>query len=179
MFLIASFVVFNIFLAQGNALGFYWREFDGTIPEDAFPAGVDMFNRPIYIGQALYNNMLIPATIYEDDKTAYFEHGGREQHGTENVKIFCTDAPDQFEWIRTNTKDIKTIPSKFLFRAGYEPNISTYIGRIRAYGEVLVGKVNAESGSDGLRVVRKGKAKTFTTNYDVLTYKQHSTIIVR
>ncbi|KAB0792203.1 hypothetical protein PPYR_14162 [Photinus pyralis] len=126
--------------------------------------------------------MLIPATIYENDKTAYYEHGGREQHGTENVKIFCTDAPDQFEWIRTNTKDIKTIPSKFLFRAGYEPNVSTYVGRIRAFGEVLVGKVNADSRSDGLYVVRKGNTKSFTTNYEVLAYKQQPdlpTIILR
>ncbi|KAB0792405.1 hypothetical protein PPYR_14364 [Photinus pyralis] len=173
MFLIALVVVSNIFLAQGNTLGFYWRDFDGTIPEDAFVAGTTRFNKPIYIGQALYSGMLIPGTIYQNDKTVYFEYGGWERQETENVKIFCTDAPDQFEWMRTDTNHITAVSKKLIFKAGFESSsTSIYIGRTRAYGEVLVGKVVSGGRSDGIYVVRKGNVKSSTNNFEVLSYKQ-------
>ncbi|KAK5640391.1 hypothetical protein RI129_011202 [Pyrocoelia pectoralis] len=171
-FLVATTIICTIFfVGGGDACGYYWREFDGIIPPDALPAGLDVYNKPIYIGQALYENLLIPAKIYHNDNTAYFEYGGKELTTKLNVKILCTDEPDQFEWIKTNNSHIREITDRFLVQGGYHPSSSTYIGRIRTDGEVLIGKVLADNtASEGLHVTQKGTARSFSS-FEVLSYQ--------
>lgn len=68
-------------------LGYYWRDYTGEIPPDALPGGTDINGKPVYIGQIFNLRFLIPAKIYEDDKTAYYEYGGKEHSVTDNIKV--------------------------------------------------------------------------------------------
>ncbi|KAK4873274.1 hypothetical protein RN001_015303 [Aquatica leii] len=150
--------------------GFYWRDFDGTVPDDALPGGTDLNGKPIYIGQ-VYAYYLIPAKIYKNDKRAYYEYGGEELNVTENIKILCTQHPDDFYWIPTDNDRIKSIANVTLVLGGYEPGCSTYIGRTRKYGEVLVGKALADNHPDnaGLHITQRGK-KFRATSFEVLSF---------
>ncbi|KAF5297401.1 hypothetical protein FQR65_LT01332 [Abscondita terminalis] len=152
------------------AIGYYWRDFDGTVPEDALPGGLDNTNKRIYIGQ-VFATYLIPAKIYTNDKNAYYEYGGKEFNVTENVKILCTQHPEQFSWISTDNHRIKSITSAALVIGGFEPGCTTYIGRTRKGGEVLVGKALADNHPDheGLHVTQNHVAY-HSSEFDVLAY---------
>lgn len=150
--------------------GFYWRDFDGQVPDDAFEGGLDRNGKPIYIGQ-VYANFLIPAQIYSTGNKAYYEYAGMEYGVTENIKILCTQRPEQFEWISTDTSKINSITDKHLIIGGYEPGCTTYIGRIRQEGEILVGKALADNLAmyQGLHVTQKGKTAKHTA-FEVLAF---------
>lgn len=70
--------------------GYYWREYRGFIPEDAFPGGRDRDNRTTYIAQVLSDKLLIPGEIHDSEKRAYYEWGFREHVATENIKVIYT-----------------------------------------------------------------------------------------
>ncbi|KAB0792197.1 hypothetical protein PPYR_14156 [Photinus pyralis] len=143
---------------NGSVSGYYWRDFDGSIPPDAYAGGIDINSRPIYIAQ-VYDRFLIPAKLYYNDNTAYYEYGGKEYGVKQNIKvmaldwpcitvtlqILCTEHPELFEWISTSNEAINSITGKYLVKGGYEPGCTTYIGRIRKDGEVLVGKALADN----------------------------------
>ncbi|KAB0792202.1 hypothetical protein PPYR_14161 [Photinus pyralis] len=164
--------------------GYYWRDYNGVVPPDAFIATRDDYNNPIYIGQVLHSDKLIPAKILHNDKAAYYEFGDKEHEKKENVKIFCTTEPEQFEWIPTSSQELNTITGKFLVKGGYEPNAVTYIGRVKSAGEPLIGKVMADRSKDVVYVTQNGKSHSFPT-YEVLSYQkkklhgQHTTIVVK
>ncbi|KAF2880239.1 hypothetical protein ILUMI_25933 [Ignelater luminosus] len=63
-----------------------WRDYDGVIPSDAFKAGLDKNQRPIYIGQVLYQNKLVPGSIYENKNEIHFEFG-KAYTETKNIKV--------------------------------------------------------------------------------------------
>lgn len=51
---------------------YYWREYNGVIPEDAFPGGADMGGNPTYIGQTFFpsKTILTPTIIERGQKNA-------------------------------------------------------------------------------------------------------------
>ncbi|KAB0801123.1 hypothetical protein PPYR_05477 [Photinus pyralis] len=165
----------STFVAQGASPGYYWRDFDGSIPPDAYAGGIDINSRPIYIAQ-VYDRFLIPAKLYYNDNTAYYEYGGKEYGVKQNIKILCTEHPELFEWISTSNEAINSITGKYLVKGGYEPGCTTYIGRIRKDGEVLVGKALA----DNLPVhaglyVTKNQATHHSTKFEVLSFNLDTT----
>lgn len=46
----------------------------GLTPKDVLKAGTDRNGRPIYIGQALYENALVPGSIHENQKQVEIEY---------------------------------------------------------------------------------------------------------
>ncbi|KAF5297400.1 hypothetical protein FQR65_LT01331 [Abscondita terminalis] len=172
MYFLSTTLFCIIIVTEGRHVpGYYWRDFDGTIPDDALPGGIDSTNKPIYIGQ-VFATYLIPAKIYSNDKQAYYEYGGKEFSVTENIKILCTQHPEQFSWIPTDNNRIKSITNTSLVLGGYEPGCTTYIGRTRRGGEVLVGKALADNhpGTAGLYVTKKNVAY-HSFEFDVLSYR--------
>ena len=152
--------------------GYYWRDFDGSIPEDALPGGKDINNKPIYIGQALSGNLLIPAKIYSTGSTAFYELGGKEHEVKDNVMILCTQHPEQFKWIPTDNMRLKLLNDVYVVKGGFEPGVSTYIGRVHHCGEILVGKALADmSFNEGCHFTHNGKAQRFSA-FEVLTFQQ-------
>lgn len=170
--LLATAVIFiGASFAQGGSFGYYWRDFDGSVPADAYPGGLDINNNPIYIGQ-VYAKFLIPAKIYFNDPTAYYEYDGKEHGVKHNIKILCTEHPEQFEWIKTDNERIKDITDRYLVNGGYEPGCTTYIGRVRSEGEVLVGKALTDNNplTAGLHVTKNGVGHRFIS-FEVLSFQ--------
>lgn len=67
---------------------YYWREYNGIIPNDAIPGGFDSAGNPTYIGQIPYRGpRLLPATIHKDCSTAYSTVYGREVTADTHVKV--------------------------------------------------------------------------------------------
>lgn len=69
---------------------YYWREFHGTIPEDAVPGGLDMDRKISYIGQAYSSGIgVYPGNIYPNQKHIYVQYGNdRKVHTYVLVSIF-------------------------------------------------------------------------------------------
>lgn len=67
-------------------LGYYWKDYDGTIPEDAVSAGEDL-NGIFYIGQAyIHNYGLMLGTIISGKKEIIVPcYGVRNSMG--NIKV--------------------------------------------------------------------------------------------
>ena len=150
--------------------GYYWRDFDGSIPQDAYPGGRDINNRSIYIGQVLSNNLLIPAKIYYNKSKAFYEYAGKEYESEDNVKVLCTQQPENFKWIPTNNEDLKNLTDVFLVKGGFEPGCTTYIGRLRFEGEVLVGKaLTGNPLNQGCYVTKKGHGHRHSS-FEVLSF---------
>lgn len=139
------FFIINIAYAvadPGSFLEDYsWREYAGTVPSDALEGGLDKNGKPIYIGQVLYENKLIPGKIYKGDNKIYFEWAAKAYSTNQNVKILCSQQPQKFKWLHTKRNETGLLINMLLVNGGYEPNYSTYIGRALSDGETSVGKV--------------------------------------
>ncbi|KAK4874547.1 hypothetical protein RN001_013907 [Aquatica leii] len=119
---------------------YYWKEFRGEVPEDAIEGGKSVNGQPIYIGQVLYFDKLLPAKIYKNDDKAYFAWN-HEQSTTNNIKILCSLKPERFKWIPTKKDEIHLLTNFHVICGGTEPNHNLYIGRALYKSETLVGKV--------------------------------------
>mgnify|MGYP003344552715 CR=1 FL=1 len=98
--------------------------------------------------------------------------GGKELAVKDNVKILCTEHPEQFKWILTDNDNLKKLTDLYLVKGGFEPNWTTYIGRIRTGGEVLVGKTMADNDPNlaGLYVTKNGRGMRHTT-FELLSFQ--------
>lgn len=138
-----------------------WRDYDGVAPTDAFKGGVARDGKPIYIGQTLFDNKLIPGKIHEDANEIHVEF--HHVHTlNETIKILCTDYPEKFEWFKTRTSEVFDIKDKHIFDGGFEKGYITYIGRTLSHGELTVGKVICfvkphETGCFKLTTIENGK----------------------
>ncbi|KAK4873834.1 hypothetical protein RN001_013194 [Aquatica leii] len=122
---------------------YYWRDFRGTIPFDAFSAGVDTDGEIIYIVQVLHKELLIPGMLDKDKKRAVFEYGTKQLHSSENFKILCTNHPELLKWQKTDSCRFPKNDRNII--GGYEPNYSVFIGRGNNNDQLLVGKVVLDS----------------------------------
>ncbi|KAF2879111.1 hypothetical protein ILUMI_27059 [Ignelater luminosus] len=173
-------VMFSTVRTQCNVGGYYWRDFTGDIPLDALPGGTDINGHPIFIAQVFSENLLAPAKVYINDPKAYYAYEGEELHTADNIKILCTKHPELFEWIKSNNHDIKLITNKELVIGGFQPMATTYIGRMRHGGEILVGKILADTFPvfEGLYVTSRGKV-TAHTSFEVLAFCRNLPIMIK
>ncbi|KAF2895657.1 hypothetical protein ILUMI_10516 [Ignelater luminosus] len=171
---ILALILISIHLINGmktHVEGYYWRDFEGIIPEDALPGGLDRNGRPIYIGQVLFESKLIPGKLYEHDPNVYYEWGMKELAATKNVRILCSQYPEKFEWLPTKHDEVVRLTNKLLLKGGYEPDYSTYIGRVYSTGETSVGKVICrETECLGLYTTKDGKGTEHRAAFEVLSF---------
>ncbi|KAF5302555.1 hypothetical protein FQR65_LT00927 [Abscondita terminalis] len=151
--------------------GYYWRDYDGVIPRDALAGGLDENGEPIYIGQVLYYDKLLPAKIYPYDKNAYYTWG-TEYSTRENVKILCTPYPEKLRWVDTKKDELHLLINTHLVKGGFEPVYDIYIGRGFHKMQTLVGRIragNAPHLNIGLYVSVPSK-EVIVPSFQVLTY---------
>ncbi|KAF2899599.1 hypothetical protein ILUMI_06573 [Ignelater luminosus] len=129
-------------------VGYYWRGYDGKIPEDAFPGGQDKDGNTTYIGQTSHGssncgfaNVVVTGHINEEAMEMKYEWGYRKQVARYPIQILCTRHPEQFEWIETNNVDILKLTDRHLVSGGREKNFTIYVGRVKTKDEIAVGKV--------------------------------------
>ncbi|KAF5271211.1 hypothetical protein FQA39_LY08218 [Lamprigera yunnana] len=153
--------------------GYYWRHYTDHVPIDALPGGRDIDGETTYIGQALYRNILIPGQFIVGDRKLYFEWGDAERVTDSNIKILCTKHPEQFEWIRTTTKEVKNIPNKNFILGGFESDFTVYIGRVAVGNTLAIGKVIVSNQqSQGFHTTcRQNASFVRAQEFEVLNYE--------
>ncbi|RZC34531.1 hypothetical protein BDFB_005963, partial [Asbolus verrucosus] len=120
----------------------YWREYDNAIPEDAYPAGKDINDKDIYIGQVyvngygLYVGPIFPGTR-EVEVSAY---GYRKTN--QIIKILCTKHQNNLFWLDQST--VTGREDVYLIVGGYDHvnDKTLYIGRTKQKGILKVGNVS-------------------------------------
>ncbi|KAL3267031.1 hypothetical protein HHI36_011174 [Cryptolaemus montrouzieri] len=90
---------------------YYWRDFYGDIPDDAYPLGPPTQNPQTYIGIVLDapNNGQYTTTIFEGLNFVYSGSEGNTTHKTEQIKILCTLEPENMIWMKLTLENIKSI----------------------------------------------------------------------
>ncbi|KAF2901241.1 hypothetical protein ILUMI_04945 [Ignelater luminosus] len=140
---VLSVVLCFIFTINADFVEDYcWRDYDGVIPSDAFKAGIDRDAKPIYIGQVLFGDKLIPGKIHHGTNEIHIEYDVTAHRINETIKILCTKHPEHFKWIKTEKQNVFDLGKENnLFEGGFEKGVTTYIGRIWSFDELTVGKV--------------------------------------
>ncbi|KAF5299434.1 hypothetical protein FQA39_LY11580 [Lamprigera yunnana] len=151
--------------------GYYWKDFKGEVPDDAIKGGKSANGEPIYIGQVLHYDKLLPAKILTNDNKAYFAWNA-EQSTTENIKILCSPYPERFQWIPTHKNEIHLLTNEHVINGGAEPNQYLYIGRALYKSETLVGKVRtADKASQNLGLyITSQKKEAVLDTFEILVY---------
>ncbi|KAF5270574.1 hypothetical protein FQR65_LT05472 [Abscondita terminalis] len=160
-------------LSQANGGGFhsgpdyYWRDFYGYIPEDAFPTG----NPNYFIGQLVRGNTLVPALVKKEGKDIVAEYtwAGQPYTQSHDFQILATTDASQFEFKETNADDLNLLMfNHHLVVGGYDDGFPSYIGR--AFVNQKIGKVSTHNKSPGMTYVRNGEAVR-DYSYEVLVHK--------
>ncbi|GJQ68813.1 hypothetical protein Trydic_g19801 [Trypoxylus dichotomus] len=146
----------------GNKHSYYWRDYTGTIPDDA----VRFEN--LYIAQIPYNGFL-PATLYSDRKEAVTECYGRKVTMKQGIKILCDTLTEAFEWDWVNVHHLTEEKLQDYVIGGVEDGSTLYIGKVFHEGEWKIGKVfPRSSGWKGLRIWYNGGDKYVTPDFQLL-----------
>ncbi|RZC33547.1 DUF3421 domain containing protein, partial [Asbolus verrucosus] len=89
---------------------YYWRDYNGKIPEDALPGGKDANGKNVYIGQIYVHDFgLFIGTIFQGKPEIEFScYGIRKTDNTSVIKILCTKHKESFSWLPTTSKKLHT-----------------------------------------------------------------------
>lgn len=72
-------------------LGYYWRDYNKDIPDDALPGGKDKRGKTTYIGQTVHGScnsgIVVTGHIYEAEKQLKYEWGYRQQLAKNSVQV--------------------------------------------------------------------------------------------
>ncbi|RZC33802.1 uncharacterized protein BDFB_010403 [Asbolus verrucosus] len=148
-FLLNFCVVFSLLIiAQVCALqeDYFWREYTGSIPEDAVVGGNDINGNDVYIGQAYVKNEgLVVVQIYPGVKEVYAPMKGIKKVDA-YIKILCGPR-ENFYWRPVNSSNLHlSLINKRAVVGGHEDGMGQIgIGRVSHEGEIKIGKVNSFS----------------------------------
>ncbi|KAJ3643279.1 hypothetical protein Zmor_026001 [Zophobas morio] len=160
--------------ADIGPLGYYWRDYTGKIPEDAFPGGHDSKGNPTYIGQAYLTGAgIIPTNVYRGQSAMYLPAGWEANYSDFAMKILCTSNPKSLSWINVTPSDLHSVTAgKELVIGGYHPHNGgktlLNVGRVRHEGELIVGKIHGIPGKadmffvGGVLITKTDKATSKT-----------------
>ncbi|XP_022907889.1 uncharacterized protein [Onthophagus taurus] len=157
----------GIFVSCGNA-DVYWRDYKGTIPNDAVPT-----DNGTCIAQVILANCgNVPGTLYQHKKVAVTESSGKRVEFLSNIKVLCSPNPSALKWQFVNTNQLD---AKFLEKCivgGFEIGYTVYIGKVFHQGQWKIGKVfppHAEY--TGLRVWGDDDENYSTDDFQILMEK--------
>ncbi|XP_063911331.1 uncharacterized protein LOC135128349 [Zophobas morio] len=169
------FLIFSqLTLVLGNnwdCADFYWRDYFGTIPYDAVPAGKDRQGDNGYIG-LVYNrgSELLPANVLPKEGIAQTTAHTSVINSTEYVKILCGPYKRAFVWIRVeNPNNFHGSNYPNLIPGGTEVGKKVYITRVNYNGDVIVGKLQ-EGGNQVGSAFPAGNTIRHKFPFDVLSY---------
>ncbi|KAJ3660737.1 hypothetical protein Zmor_005173 [Zophobas morio] len=131
-----------VFGNKWDCADYYWRDYFGTIPYDAVPAGKDHNGNNRYIGLVYIRGFeLLPATILPQQGVAQTTAYTHVLTTSQYVKILCSPYKAALEWIHVQSKDLHDYESRNLIPGGSEVGESLYIGRVFENGDVIIGKI--------------------------------------
>ena len=152
---------------------FYWRDYNGEVPKDALPAGLDREHKNTYIGQVVSMGTLIPGQVFAGIEKIYYSSDYSARVGTNNIKIFCTKHPENFEWIKTNKNDAKLLARSRVIPGGYQYGDHIYIGRGIGGNLLSVGRVYLPTDSSSTASFKTAvNSEVYTPfEFEVLSYR--------
>ncbi|KAF2888227.1 hypothetical protein ILUMI_17947 [Ignelater luminosus] len=167
-------LIFITFInCQRKPEGYYWKDYAGLIPDDAYQAGLDHNGRPIFIGQTIHADYLVTVKLYHTGGKGYYPFGNREHAIERQIKVLCTMQPERFIWVQTTSDSVAYISDGRLVIGGSDRNNPTYIGRMFYKLETTVGKIIADDRKWGLYIVHDGDEMSFQT-FEVLVYNYYT-----
>ncbi|KAF5291624.1 hypothetical protein FQA39_LY14346 [Lamprigera yunnana] len=152
-----------------HVLGYYWKEFFGSIPFDAVPGGYDEEGATTYIGQVYMQEYgLLTGTLYRGCSKIHTSAYDKDIIHDRNIKILCSNVQNRLKWMPTKKGEHYKLSNCHLVIGGTETDLIEVIGRIYYNGQAIVGKVfRDDAKSSGLWI--PGVNSGFP-NYEVLTY---------
>lgn len=166
--------------------GYYWRDYTGIIPSDAVAGGANSHGVITYIGQTLNPSLdinhpadILPGMINGNMKKILYEYAGAERSATEDVKILCSQHPEQLQWVAAKNGDSLIIlnTDKHLIVGGHDSGRLLVIGRqITESGNVLIGKVLITHNTFRKIYLTDGGKTLEEGFYDVLVYHPTASI---
>ncbi|KAK5650789.1 hypothetical protein RI129_001818 [Pyrocoelia pectoralis] len=153
---------------------YYWREYNGNIPHDAIPGGLDQEANPTYIGQVyLGKTGLLPATIKQGFNSALTSAGGKtiEAKQIENIKILCSSDQSKLKWVTTRCEDKRLFNGNcHVVNGGSEGGQIVHIGRTCHDSQIIIGRVfSFYEHWRGLWIPHNG-GNTHFWPYEILTF---------
>ncbi|XP_075969631.1 uncharacterized protein LOC142972412 [Anticarsia gemmatalis] len=134
---------------------------NGSMPNGAVPAGVDLDGKEMFVARAHHDNCLVPGKIIPSrEKHAYIPYDGKEHHKTEYEVL--VNSPNH--WVPASGSNI---PPNAL-PGGTDKGETYYIGRARVQGALTCGKVHPSHAV--CYVSFDGKEHHFS-NYEILINK--------
>jgi len=169
--LILLILVFSIAVSRGVEIDYYWKDYNGIIPSDAFQAGVDGNGKPIYVGQGFFlNTGLLPGTLHPGSTNIKITAVKRVFSTNKNVKILCTSNSHRLQWRNVNYNDIPLLTNARLVVGGQETNTDVHIGRALHEGSTEIGKIYNLAPFQGLALPNSQQSETLYKNFEILTF---------
>ncbi|KAJ3642681.1 hypothetical protein Zmor_025442 [Zophobas morio] len=158
---------------------YYWRDYTGEIPEDAFRSGHDSNHRPTYIGQAFLSDMgIIPTTLYPGQESLKLPCNWKVNYSDIGIKILCTSNCNSLSWENTTANELHlTSAGKQAVIGGYQKGqkrLLLNIGRVHHHGELLVGKVHGNVPGEAVMYFVAGHKEIAAESYQVLIQSTNS-----
>ncbi|KAL3267255.1 hypothetical protein HHI36_011388 [Cryptolaemus montrouzieri] len=96
---------------ESGSGAFYWRDYYGVVPPDAYPLGNSNQNPQTYIGMAYdgSSNGTFTTTIVEGLNYVYTNKGGKITKVTSPIQILCTREPESLLWVKLTRQNIKSL----------------------------------------------------------------------
>ncbi|XP_063922957.1 uncharacterized protein LOC135137267 [Zophobas morio] len=150
--------------------GYYWRDYTGEIPEDAFPGGLDSNSKHTYIGQAfLAGEGVIPTTLYPGQTGLNLPCNWKVNYSEISMKILCTSSRSSLSWENTTNKELPlTTAGKRAVIGGHQHRGKLNVGRVLHQGELIVGKVHSIQPGQGEMYFVSGDKEISVNSYQVL-----------
>ncbi|XP_044748809.1 uncharacterized protein LOC123309664 [Coccinella septempunctata] len=90
---------------------YYWRDFYGVIPPDAYPLGPSTQFPQTYIGFVYdpSHNGTFATTIYDGLDYVYNANNGNTTKISKHMQILCTKSPEKMQWFNITKESYKTL----------------------------------------------------------------------
>ncbi|RZC34222.1 DnaJ and/or DUF3421 domain containing protein [Asbolus verrucosus] len=167
----AAFVIVNH--ASSLEENYYWRDYTGSVPEDAVVGGKNVNGKNVYIGQAYDRNVgLIPVQINAGVKEVIIPIFGKIKRTDKYTKILCGPQAN-FYWLPANATDLHlTLLDKHPVLGGHVDGAGQInIGRISRDSETKIGRIlSYDVGRAYFYFNDNGKEGVNIPSYEVLMY---------
>ncbi|KAI4454292.1 hypothetical protein MML48_9g00012273 [Holotrichia oblita] len=165
--LICYYCVLMQLFRVGNQHNYFWRDYKGTIPDDAFEF------EGLVVAQIPYNGLL-PATLYPKSNEAVSECFGRKVSTKTDIKVLCDNYHENFSWEYVNVNNLTTEKLSDYVIGGTEGGSTLYIGKVFHEGQWKIGKVFPPSSQwKGLRVWYNNGDLYRIEDFQILKYSPH------
>ncbi|KAJ3648004.1 hypothetical protein Zmor_019841 [Zophobas morio] len=170
IFVFGFLVSLTVDKVSGVKEDYYWRDYDGTIPDDAVVGG-QSFGHDIFIGQAyIRDEGVFPVTINPGVIEVAVPIKGVKRTD-KYVKILC-GPPANFEWVPANVTNLHVVLlNKHAVFGGHEDSKGyVYIGKSTTKGGTQIGKINAFALGNAKFFYASKDSENNLSVYDVLCY---------